>query len=97
MGTKMTQKVGVELERMLGELEGLADDIRVRLHLANLEAKTLWNDTLEPRLFEARDKAREASHASKVALDETVERLKAFSVELPKHDAPHDSSPASRH
>jgi ferritin-like metal-binding protein YciE len=38
-----------ELESLLTELQALRDDVRVRIHLGEMEAKQTWND-LEPRI-----------------------------------------------
>jgi hypothetical protein len=38
-----------ELGKLKGELEQLAGEIRVKIHLASLDVKDTWND-VEPRL-----------------------------------------------
>jgi hypothetical protein len=47
-----------------------------------MEANSLWIETLEPRLFEARVHAREAKAASISALADTVKALKDFSAAI---------------
>ena len=39
---------------LITELETLAGEIRVKLHLAGMEANDLWNRELEPRLTAAK-------------------------------------------
>lgn len=80
MGTKM--KPGKALDEVVSELEQLADEIKVKLHLANMDAKSTWNEKLEPRLFEARQHAKEAGDASRKSIEEAVEALKSFSRSL---------------
>lgn len=60
------------VNHVLSDLETLSDQIRVKIHLANMEAKKTWNEELEPRLFEARVHATEA----------TVKAFKDFSATL---------------
>lgn len=67
---------------VLADLETLTDQIRVKLHLVNMEAKKTWNEELEPRLFEARVHATEAKDASKAAIEATLKAFKDFSATL---------------
>jgi hypothetical protein len=64
-----------EIQKGLDHLRTLRDEVRVRLHLAGMEAKGEWN-RLEPHLFEVEQKAHEASDVSRRAVAEAVEKLK---------------------
>lgn len=64
------------------ELERLADEIRLGLHLASMDAKDTWQTKLEPRLFEARAHAHEAKEAGDRALHEVVRAFQAFADSL---------------
>lgn len=75
-------KPGKPLDDTLGELEELAEEIRLKIHLAGMEAKTKWNETLEPKLFEARTHAREASDASRRSVEDVVNALRSFARSL---------------
>jgi hypothetical protein len=79
MATKTTRET---IDDAMGELEQLADEIHVKLHLGSMEAKDSWTRNLEPKLFEARQHAREAKDSSKKALDDVLAALKQFSREL---------------
>lgn len=70
------------IDEALAELEAVADDIRVRLHLANMEAKELWSERLEPSLFAARGHAKEAKAASKHAIESTLQAFRDFQKAL---------------
>jgi hypothetical protein len=70
------------IDEALLELEKLTDEIRVKLHLASMDANVAWNEKLEPRLFEARGHASEAKAASKHAIDDAVKAFKAFAASL---------------
>jgi hypothetical protein len=79
MGTKASQET---LDEAVAELEQLADEIQLKLHLAGMDAKDTWSNKLEPKLFEARAYARDAKDASKKAVHDAVEALRAFSASL---------------
>jgi hypothetical protein len=70
-----------ELQKGLDSLQTLRDEVRVRLHLAGLEAKSEWNK-LEPHLFEVEEKAKEATESSRHAISEAVARLKKLRESL---------------
>lgn len=77
-----TNDIRKEVDLALNDLEQVADEVRVKLHLAELDAKTAWNEKLEPRLYEARQHAREASAASKAAIDATMKAFRDFAQGL---------------
>ena len=80
MGTAQKTPLETSIDHALVDLEAVTDEIRVKLHLANLDAKQAWNDKLEPRLFQAREHAREAKDASKAAIDDAVKAFKEFAA-----------------
>jgi hypothetical protein len=78
----MDQPIKKQIEETLAELESVADEIRVKLHLAGMDANALWNEKLEPRLLDARKHAREAKDASKAAIDDTIAAFRGFHQKL---------------
>ena len=64
------------------EVERLAEEIRVRLHLASMDAKDTWSKALEPKVFEVREKARHAKETSVDVARDLVDRLKTFYASL---------------
>lgn len=85
MGTRKTrtqETLERTMEEAAEELEGLAEEIRLKIHLAGMDANTLWNEKLEPKLFEARVHAREAKEASRAAVEDTIKALRDFSAVL---------------
>jgi hypothetical protein len=80
MGTKTSWSKAIE--EALDELEAVSDEIRVKVHLAGMDARTTWDESLEPRLAEARKHAGEATAASKAAIDETIEAFRRFAAAL---------------
>lgn len=66
----------------LDELESVSDEIRVKVHLAGMDARTVWDESLEPRLEEARNHARAATVVSNAAIDGAVEALRRLAASL---------------
>ena len=75
-------KPGRQLDDALDELEELTEEVRLKIHLAGMDAKSKWTDTLEPKLFEAKAHAREASEASRRSVEEFVRALRTFARSL---------------
>jgi hypothetical protein len=67
---------------MLEELERTAEEIRVRMHLASMDAKDTWSKTLEPKVFEVREALRHAKDTSLDAARDLAEKLKTFRASL---------------
>ena len=82
MGTAKRTPLGRSIDNALSELETVTDEIRMKLHLANLDAAATWNEKLEPRLYEARKHACEAKKASKAAIDDAVTAFKEFAAAI---------------
>jgi hypothetical protein len=74
-----------EFDKSLAQLQTLRDQVRVKIHLAGLDAKAEWTK-LQPRLEAAEKTAVEAaakaagdvSAATKSAVDDAVKALKEF-------------------
>jgi hypothetical protein len=62
----------------LAELEKIAESIRVKIHLASMDAKDTWSKSLEPKIFEVKERARHAGETSRDAVRELVARLEIF-------------------
>jgi hypothetical protein len=82
MGTATKTPLGRSIDQALADLETVTDEIRVKLHLANMDATATWNEILEPRLFQAREHARDAKNASRAAVDDAVMAFKVFAAAL---------------
>ena len=67
-----------EVIKSLALLRTLRDEARVKVHLAEREAKQRW-DELEPELENVIEKAaRDVSNASHVAVDKAVKAARSF-------------------
>jgi predicted nucleic acid-binding Zn-ribbon protein len=70
-----------ELKKGLSQLQTLRDEVRVKLHLANMDLKDQWNK-LEPHLLDVEKKAADASEASRNLINEAVKKLEKFRSSL---------------
>jgi hypothetical protein len=82
MGTAKKNDLEHTIDEALNELEAVTDEIRVKLHLAGMDANDLWDKKLAPRLEEARAHAKEAKVASKKVIDDTVRAFREFAGSL---------------
>jgi len=73
----MKNPIEDQTKDLLSRLDTLRDEAKVKLHLAGLELKSEWN-RLEPELDKVRDAAREATDASKKALEDSVHKLEGL-------------------
>jgi hypothetical protein len=65
------------MHESLGKLKTLRDEIRVDLHLAGMDAKDKWKE-MEPKFREAEKLVDDVSEVSRKAMEEMVERFRAF-------------------
>jgi|SRR5688572_22880055 hypothetical protein len=89
--SQLSDDLQQQFQRALEDLKTLRDEIKVRLHLAGLEAKTRWSQDLEPRLNELEGQIRGAgekvSDAARSSLSELSEAVKGFRASLQDKDA----------
>jgi hypothetical protein len=78
MGTQSKKQI----DELLLELEQLTEEIEVKLALASMDARDFWQEKLEPRLFEAREHAKEARLHSQQALEDTKKAFYDFARAL---------------
>jgi predicted nucleic acid-binding Zn-ribbon protein len=69
------------LKKGLSQLQTLRDEVRVKLHLANMDLKDQWNK-LEPHLADVEKKAADATEASRSLINEAVKKLEKFRSSL---------------
>jgi hypothetical protein len=63
-----------EIQKSLETMRTLRDEIRVKVHLAELDTREEWRK-LEPHLTQVEHAARDFTDATRTALSETVKRL----------------------
>jgi hypothetical protein len=67
-----------DIDQVMNDLEQRAGEVRLKLHLAKMDVQTEWRDRLEPKVFSARQHAKEASFESKAAIQATLEAVRIF-------------------
>jgi len=72
--TEVKAELKKDIEQGLGHMRTLRDEVRVRLHLAGMDAKDEWNK-LEPALLKVEDAASELTESTRTAVKEAVARL----------------------
>jgi hypothetical protein len=76
------QEIKAEVQKGIGLLKRLRDEIRVEMHLAGMEAKDRWQKTLEPRLGEIQRLASNATRQSREAVEQALKDFRAFRASL---------------
>ena len=70
-----------ELKKGVDLLRTLRDEVKVKVHLAGMDAKDRWAK-LEPELFKVERAAQQATESSKKLLDDALTRLKTLKDSL---------------
>ncbi len=78
---KISDEVIESVEKGLEELRTLRDEVRVKLHLAGMEAKNRWTE-LEPTIHDAESKARELGEKARTSVAEAVKAVRVFATSL---------------
>jgi len=77
----VSQELRKSLEAGLNEMERIADEIRVRVHLGGMDAKDAWGK-LEPQLDDARQHVKAAGAASHKVVEDLLEAFKKLRASL---------------
>ena len=80
-GTKAKSKVNQGSESkgdVLSELYALRDDLKVRIHLAGLEAKQVWSESIEPEILALEDRAKDAASGAKELALPLIAKVRDF-------------------
>ena len=73
-----------QLKEIVGELQMLAGEIRLQIHLGNMDLKKAW-DELEPKLAEADQLAEKASDEAFQAVRDMLRNARHIRSQLPKN------------
>lgn len=77
-----TRKIEKTVEELVAELETLGREVELKMSLASMEARDVWQKSLEPRLYEAKLHARDFGEASSRRVHETLEAVREFAKKL---------------
>jgi uncharacterized protein YhaN len=72
--SQTTTELKNEIEKSLDLMRTLRDEVRVKLHLAGMDAKDEWKK-LEPHLTEVERTADKFTEATRAAVSDAVKRL----------------------
>lgn len=73
-----TTDIKAEVEKNFNKLVGLRDDVKVRLHLASLDAKQEWDDKIAPYVLDAETAAKNIGETSKAKIDDAIAKVEHF-------------------
>lgn len=71
-----------QLEAIMAELEGMRDEIRVRIHLGGMDLKDKWRE-LESRIEEMKRESPEATQKIRDAAHDLRDAFRALRQKLP--------------
>jgi hypothetical protein len=80
--SQTTTELKKEIQKSLGLMRTLCDEIRVKVHLAGLDVKDEWRK-LEPQLVDVEKAATDFSDATHKAVTDAVKRLSKLRSSLP--------------
>ncbi len=85
-----TSTIKQDVKKGLEKLASLSDEVKLKLHLASLDAKKEWDERLYPRVVEVEgavksitDNINESTHST---LGEVVSKVETFLLTLRQHD-----------
>lgn len=73
-----TSTIKAEVEKNIEKLAGLRDEVRVRLHLASLDAKQEWDDKIAPHVLDAEEAAKSLTDASVSKVEDAIAKVQQF-------------------
>jgi hypothetical protein len=79
--SQTTTELKKDIQKSLGDMRALRDEIRLTLHLAGMDAKEEWRK-LEPILANVERAAGELTEATRTAAEEAVKRLSKLRSKL---------------
>jgi hypothetical protein len=79
--SQTTTELKKEIQKSIGLMRTLRDEVRVKLHLASMDAKDEWRK-LEPHLAEVEKAADDLSEATRTAVTEAVKKLQKLRSSL---------------
>jgi hypothetical protein len=77
-----TSNIKAEVEKNVEKLVGLRDEVKVRLHLASLDAKQEWDDKIAPHVLNVETAAKHLGEDTRAKVDEAIEKVQTFLAKL---------------
>lgn len=73
-----------QVDKNIERLQELRDEVKLKLHLASLDAKTEWDEKLSPKVFEVEQAAKQMTETTRDAAKELVVKVEHFLAGLEK-------------
>ncbi len=83
-----THHIKEEVDKSIEKLAVLRDEVKLQLHLASLDAKQEWDETLEPKIFEVEEAAKHVTESTRSTAKELIARLEDFLVRMRESGGP---------
>ena len=77
------QPIKAQLQQVLTELKKLGGEVRVQIHLGNMDLKKAW-DEIEPKLADADQLAEKASEDAYDTVRDMLRKVKHIHTQLPR-------------
>jgi hypothetical protein len=90
-----THQIKAEVDKNLEKLSAMRDEVKLKIHLASLDAKKEWDEKLAPKVRDMESSAKTMTDQSRSALNELVAKMEQFLVRLRKDGK--DRPPHSTH
>lgn len=73
-----THIIKEEVDKNIERLVALRDEVKLKLHLASLEAKTEWDEKLSPKVFEVEQAAKNVTETTRETAKDLVSKVEHF-------------------
>jgi hypothetical protein len=97
MQTNTTDRIKQEVDKGLEKLTTLRDEVRVKLHLASLDAKKEWDDKLAPKVLEVEQLTKSITESSRSTLHDVIAKMEDFLARIHPKKSDDDKPPHSVH
>jgi hypothetical protein len=77
------QPIKAQLQQVLTELKKLGGEVRLQIHLGNMDLKKAW-DEIEPKLADADQLAEKASEDAYDTVRDMLRKVKHIHTQLPR-------------
>lgn len=73
-----SQNIKEQVDKNLERLIELRDEVKLKLHLASLDAKTEWDEKLSPKVFEVEQAAKHMTESTRETAKELLTKVEEF-------------------
>lgn len=83
-----TDAIKADVEKNFQKLTGLREEVRMKLHLASMDAKQEWDDKIAPHVLEAETAAKAFSDSSRSKIEQAILKVELFLENIREKAAP---------